>query len=199
MKKLKKQKKQVKELAKEQEKQTEEKEEQKKHNYDDKTRIFQVMRELFPYVMIVVAVIFIRSFMVTPVKVDGDSMYPYLKDGQILLLNKMDHSYNRFDVVVVNVSGTKIIKRIIGMPGETIAYRDCQLYINGKEMDDFVEGLDGLYNYAFIPKGYYFVMGDNRAVSSDSRDYRIGLVSQSQIEGTTSWRLFPFNQFGKLK
>ena len=74
------------------------------------------------------------------------------------------------------------------------------------EVEDFVKdcttrnfSLTSLYDYLMIPNDYYFVMGDNRDNSSDSRDYRVGLIHKSQIEGTVSIRLYPFNKFGKLK
>lgn len=184
----------------------EENEKKEKKDYSEKTRVFKVFKEALPYIIIIIAVILIRTFIVTPVRVNGESMHPYLKEGEVLILNKLDKSFNRFDIVVINSNKTKIIKRIIGMPGETIAYKDCKLYINDEEVEDFVKdcatddfSLDGLYNYAIIPEGYYFVMGDNRKNSSDSRDYRVGLISKSQIEGTTSIRLYPFNRLGTLK
>ena len=59
--------------------------------------------------------------------------------------------------------------------------------------------LENLYDYLIIPDGYYFVLGDNRENSSDSRDKRIGLIHESQIKGTVSTRLYPFGKFGKLK
>lgn len=177
-----------------------------KKDYNEKTRIFKIIKEAVPYIVIIIVVILIRTYIATPVRVNGDSMYPYLKEGEVLILNKLDKSYNRFDIVVINSNKTKIIKRIIGLPGETVAYKDCKLYINDKEVEDFVGecitddfSLEGLYDYAMIPEGYYFVMGDNRKNSSDSRDYRVGLISKKQIEGTTSLRLYPFNRLGKLK
>lgn len=180
-------------------------EEQEQKNYNEKTRVFKIFKEAIPYIVIVIIVILIRTFIATPVRVNGDSMKSYLKEGEVLILNKMDKSYDRFDIVVINSNGTKIIKRIIGLPGESIEYKDCKLYIDDKEMKDFISScstedfsLEGLYNYAIIPEGYYFVMGDNRKNSSDSRDYRVGLIAKSQIEGTTSIRLYPFNRLGKL-
>ena len=181
-------------------------EEKKKKDYSDQTRVFKVFREALPYFIIIVVVILIRTFVVTPVRVNGESMYPYLKEGEVLILNKLDRSYRRFDIVVISVNDTKIIKRVIGLPGETISYHDCKLYINDKEIEDFVTecttddfSLESLYDYALIPEGYYFVMGDNRKNSSDSRDYRVGLISKSQIEGSVSIRLYPFKKMGKLK
>lgn len=179
---------------------------EKIEKYEEKTRVFKVFKELIPYAIIILVVVLIRTFIMTPVRVNGESMSNYLEEGDILILNKMDKTYERFDIVVVNVNGTKIIKRIIGMPGETIAYKDCQLYINEKAVDDYVKdcstkdfSLSSLYGYLLIPNDYYFIMGDNRDNSSDSRDKRIGLVSKEQIEGTVSIRLYPFKKFGKLK
>lgn len=174
--------------------------EDKIEKYGEQTRIFKILKEAIPYVVIILVVVFIRTFIVTPVKVNGSSMYPYLKGGEILILNKLDRSYHRFDIVVVNVNGTKIIKRVIGLPEESISYQNCKLYINDEEVEDFVTScITDDFDRVFIPKGYYFVMGDNRQNSSDSRDYRVGLISKSQIEGTTSLRLYPFNRFGILK
>lgn len=179
---------------------------EKQEKYSDQTRIFKVLRELLPYIIIVIVVVLVRQFIMTPVRVNGESMSPYLEEGDILILNKLDNSYDRFDIVVINVNNTKIIKRVIGLPGETVAYKDCKLYINDEEVEDFVKdcttkefSLNSLYEYLMIPDNYYFVMGDNRDNSSDSRDYRVGLINESQIEGTVSIRLYPFNKLGILK
>lgn len=179
-------------------------EEKVKLDPQDKVRNF--FKELVPYVIIIFVVAMIRSFIVTPVRVNGKSMDPYLKDGEILVLNKMDKKYKRFDIVVANADRTKIIKRVIGLPGENIEYKNCKLYINGKETEDYVKEcitedftLKELYGYVMIPEGYYFVMGDNRKASSDSRDYRIGLIKADKIQGKAIFRLTPFKKFGKLK
>lgn len=176
----------------------------------NKDKMLGYAKELLPYVIIVIVVVLIRTFIATPVRVDGASMDATLTDGQILILNKYDKSFDRFDIVVINNNGKKIIKRIIGLPGEYIAYKDDKLYI-GKgvgedilEVTDAVEGitedftLEELYGYTMIPDGYYFVMGDNRMNSSDSRDTRIGLINKSTILGTTTYRIFPFSKFGKI-
>lgn len=163
-------------------------------------------KELLPYVIIIFVVAVIRTFLVTPVMVNGESMYPYLKDKEFLILNKADRKFKRFDIIVADSADTKIIKRIIGLPGENIEYKDCKLYINGVEKDDFVKEcittdftLEEIYGYTMIPENYYFVMGDNRQHSSDSRDTSIGLISKDQIQGKAIFRLYPFNRFGGLK
>lgn len=162
------------------------------------------VRELIPYLVIIVVVILFRTFIATPVRVEGSSMVPTLKDGDILVLNKLSHNYKRFDIVVVSTNKSKIVKRIIGMPGENIEYKDNKLYIDGKVIEDkTVEATDDftlkeLYGMNRIPDGYYFVMGDNRDGSSDSRDYRIGLIKKDNILGKTIFRLFPFNKIRTL-
>lgn len=162
------------------------------------------IKELIPYLVIIVVVILFRTFIATPVRVEGSSMVPTLKDGDILVLNKLSHNYKRFDIVVVSTNKSKIVKRIIGMPGENIEYKDNILYIDGKVIEDkTVEATDDftlkeLYGMNRIPDGYYFVMGDNRDGSSDSRDYRIGLIKKDNILGKTIFRLFPFNKIRTL-
>ncbi len=179
------------------------KKEKQKLEPQDKVRNF--FKELVPYVIIIFVVALIRTFLITPVMVNGSSMYPYLKDKEILILNKTSRDYKRFDVVVAEAANTKIIKRVIGLPGENIEYKNCKLYINGEEQTDFVSecitndfSLEELYGYVVIPEDYYFVMGDNRNKSSDSRDYRIGLIKKDQIQGKVIFRLTPLNRFGTL-
>lgn len=181
-------------------------EEAEKVKKDPRDKVRNFFKELVPYVIIIFVVALIRSFIVTPVRVNGESMYPTLKDGEILVLNKMDRNFKRFDIIVATADKTKIIKRIIGLPGENVEYKDCKLYINGSVVDDYVKEcitedftLKDLYGYVMIPEGYYFVMGDNRKASSDSRDYRIGLIKSDKIQGKAVFRLTPFKRFGKLK
>lgn len=168
----------------------------------------KVIKELYPYVIIVVVVVLFRTFIATPVRVDGSSMDSTLKHGDILILNKLDQSYERFDVVVVNVNingkTSKLVKRIIGLPGESIEYKDNELYINGKIINDVAPertndfNLKDLYNIDKIPNDYYFVMGDNRSDSRDSRDNSVGIIKKEDIVGTTSIRIFPLNKISKF-
>lgn len=165
------------------------------------------IKELIPYVIIIVIVVLIRTFIVTPVQVDGISMYPTLKDNEILLLKKYDKDYKRFDIVVLKYKNDKLIKRIIGLPGEHVKYINNKLYVNDKlvkenfskntETDDF--DISYLLNEeeTKIPDNMYFVVGDNRDNSTDSRI--IGLINKEDIEGTVDFALFPFNKFGKIK
>ena len=96
----------------------------------------EIFKEYLVYVLIIVFIILLRTFIVTPVRVDGNSMNDNLKDGEILLLKKYDKSYERFDIVIFNYKNDKLIKRIIGLPGEKVEYKDNKLYIDGKYVEE---------------------------------------------------------------
>jgi len=165
----------------------------------ENSSIKNIIKGAIPYVIIVIAVILLRTFIVTPVIVDGDSMNDTLKDGQILLLKKYDKNFERFDIVVFQHEDAKLVKRIIGLPGDHIKYEDGILYINGEIVEDnfasITRNFDLQYlGYDKVPDGYYFVMGDNRTRSVDSR--RIGLIKEENIDGITNFRIWPF---GKVK
>lgn len=159
------------------------------------------IKELIPYIIIIITVVIIRTYIVTPVIVVGDSMYPTLKEKQILLLNKINYKFNdikRYDIVVINVGKSEIIKRVIGLPGEIIEYKNNILYIDGKEVEteynfdteDFT--LKSICNCEKIPEGKYLVLGDNRKVSADSRI--IGLIDKKDIEGSTKISIWPIKK-----
>ena len=96
----------------------------------------KVIKEFIPYLVIILIVVLIRCFVVTPVRVSGTSMYPTLKNNDIVLLKKFDKNIERFDIVVFNYNNSKLIKRVIGLPGETVKYVNGILYINNKKIDD---------------------------------------------------------------
>ena len=159
------------------------------------------IKELIPYIVIIIVVVLVRTYIVTPVIVVGDSMVPTLKDKQILLLNKFDYKFNeieRYDIVVIKVGKSEIIKRVIGLPGENIEYKNNTLYINGHEeetiynfdTDDFK--LEEICKCDKIPQDKYLVLGDNRAVSSDSRI--IGLIDKEDIKGSTTISIWPIKK-----
>lgn len=154
------------------------------------------VREIAIYILLILAVILLRTFIVTPVCVDGSSMLPTLKNGEILLLKKYDKSIERFDIVVLNYNGQKLVKRVIGLPGEKIEYKENKLYINGEEVKDVNTGYITNDFSASVSENAYFVLGDNRIDSLDSR--LIGEISKERIEGVTSFAIFPFSSFGKI-
>ncbi|MGY3190347.1 signal peptidase I [Lysinibacillus sp. RS5] len=154
----------------------------------------------------------IKQFLFTPVLVKGASMMPTLVDHDRVIVNKIGptlQSYDRFDIVVIEMNEeTNYIKRIIGLPGDKIEYKDDQLYINGEKynepyLDQYKNELKdtGTLTYDFtleqnlgettVPEGHYFVLGDNRRVSNDSRNPEVGFISEEQIMGTTNIICWP--------
>ena len=164
------------------------------------------LKAIYPYIVVVIVVLLIRMFLVTPVYVSGTSMTPTLKNGEVLILNKLDRKYERFDIVVIDYKSEKInerlIKRIIGLPGDKIKYKDGKLYVNNKQVDDRFASFTSDFNMSSfdvteIPEGKYLVLGDNRIESLDSR--RLGLIDEKEIKGTVNLRIFPLSKIGKIK
>ncbi len=156
--------------------------------------------EWLPYIIIIIIVILIRTYLFTPIRVNGTSMYPTLKQNDLMILNKIGLSkgINRWDIVVVKEDNKYIIKRVIALPGESVAYIDGKLYINKKQVDDnYSLSNTKDFNEIYLKDSEYFVMGDNRAVSADSRS--IGPVTKEQILGKTHIRFFPFNEIGNVE
>ncbi|MFI3260265.1 MAG: signal peptidase I [bacterium] len=155
----------------------------------------RLIKELIPYILIFIVVLMIRTFIFTPVRVNGDSMVDTLVDGDILILKKYDTSYERLDIVVLNDNYTSsiVIKRIIGLPGEEIEIENGAVYINKKKIDDiynnyFLSNMESI----ILEEDEYFVMGDNRAVSLDSRAF--GPVKESDMMGTVTFGIYPFGK-----
>ena len=165
-----------------------------------------IIKELLPYVLILGGVILIRTFIVTPVIVSGDSMKPNLHNGDLLLERKIGYNstnIKRFDIVVIKEDKDEIIKRIIGLPGEHISYKNNKLYVNDelvKETFDFRDtkdfNLEEICTCSSIPEGKYLVLGDNRPVSKDSRI--IGLIDEKDILGKAVYRIWPISKFGSI-
>jgi len=166
------------------------------------------------YILVLSLVFFVvHRFFLAPVMVDGDSMEPTLADGDYLLLNKLS-DIDRFDVVVFPPPGneeTQYIKRVIGLPGDTVEYDEDVLYLNGEAVaQPFLEGegvvasdsyfmtgdftLPTLLGEEVVPEGHYFVLGDNRLNSRDSRSF--GFIDEEAILGEVSLRYWPLEDFG---
>ncbi len=155
------------------------------------------IKELIPYVVILVVVVLIRTFLVTPVIVSGESMVPTLKDGNLMILNKRA-KLKRFDIVVIDTGKEEIIKRVIALPGETISYKNNTLYINGKKVEEkYSYGITDDFESVKLKKDEYFVMGDNRQNSLDSRYF--GPFKKKYIRGKTNVIFLPFDRMGKVK
>ena len=165
-----------------------------------------IVKNILSYALVIGIALLIKFFIFSPIKVNGSSMEPNLKDGDIMILNEIGYyinGVNRFDIVVVDTGDEKIIKRVIGLPGEKVEYRDNKLYINGEEVaENFNHGETKNFtlsdiNISEIPRDSYFVMGDNRGNSKDSRV--IGAVHKSKIVGKTNLIIFPFDRIYSVK
>lgn len=170
--------------------------------------------------IIVILILLLRHFMFTPVVVEGSSMMSTLQDGDRMVANKIGYKLNgleRFDISVFkHKDGTNYIKRIIGLPGDYIEYKNDQLYINGKKYseaylesqkkdlereelltDDFkIKTLPSTLS-PIVPEGHYFVLGDNRRGSKDSRD--IGFIPANNIIGKANVVYWPLNEMKIVK
>lgn len=164
------------------------------------------------YIIIICIIGFlVAHFLVQRTVVSGNSMNPTLYDGDNLLIDRFSyyrHSPERYDVVVFSYmhgKGTYYIKRVIGLPGETVQITDDgTVLINGRKLNDRYNN-DKIKNpgTAAYPvslgKDEYFVLGDNRNHSEDSRFPDVGKVRAEQITGKVVFRFFPFGRLGKIR
>lgn len=166
----------------------------------DKEKVKSIIKEYLPFSLFVLLIIGIRIFICSPINVNGTSMSTTLKDGDIMLLNKIGlrKGIERFDIVVVKTDDNYLIKRVIGLPGEIISYKDEKLYINGKVIEDkYNLNVTGDIEAVEIGNDEYYVMGDNRSVSKDSR--MIGTIKKEDIIGKTNFIIYPFKKFGLVE
>lgn len=156
-----------------------------------------------------IAILFTRFIAIRSV-VDGSSMNPTLTDRDNVLVNRVTYAFSepqRFDIVVFELKsepGTFYIKRVIGLPGETVTIRDGEVYINGARLEGDVYGnapvrrpgraAEGVT----LGEGEYFVMGDNRNNSLDSRFNEPGSIQRHQLIGKVLLRIWPLSSFGVI-
>lgn len=163
--------------------------------------IKESLKELLPYIIILLVVIFIKTFIVSPIKVNGVSMMPTLNNKDIMILDEVSYRFKeikRFDIIVIRYEDEYLIKRVIGLPGEKVSYENDKLYINEKYVkENFTHKKTDDFEEIEVSDNKYFVMGDNRTNSTDSRI--IGLIDRSEIKGKTAFTILPFNRFGNKK
>lgn len=179
--------------------------EKNKKEEQNTSKVVTFFKELIPYVLIIIVVLFVKNFIIAPVQVNGESMESTLLHGDVMILNRLKykrHGAVRFDIVVISTKNSHIIKRVIGLPGDIIEMKDNVLYINGEEVDEYY--LDkGTITEDFmvaVPEEHYFVMGDNRGNSNDSRNMsEVGFIDEDKIDGIAEFTIFPFNRIGSKK
>ena len=189
-----------------------------------KTVAREILEWVLTIAAAVVMAFLIRAFVFEPVRVEGESMDTTLANGEIMFVTKFDYASNwlsfpwqdaaakekaarittggnpkRFDVVICRYPGrgdTNFVKRVVGLPGDTVELRNGWLYVNGERyeepyiQDEYRGGRLNTFGPVTVPEGCYFVMGDHRNNSNDSRSQ--GAISRDMIIGHVRSVVFPF-------
>ena len=148
----------------------------------------------------VLSVFAFRHYVINRVVVNGSSMNNTFFDGDVLWERKYGlDDLSRFDVVTARIDGKFVIKRIVGLPGETLQVINEKLYVNGSPLKDYIQipikDAGCLDVPVVLSNDEYFLMGDNRNDSIDSRKW--GAVNKSKIDGVVFYQIFPFTKIGK--
>ncbi len=157
-------------------------------------------------ILAILIALFLRTFIFATSIVEGESMDPTLQDGERVIFNKLIYYMgepDRGDVVIIQRPTKNYVKRVIGLPGETIEINGSHLIINGEEYSQTFLTEDARYNTGnfgpvTIPKESYFVMGDNRAISKDSRN-GLGFIEENEIIGKSEIVIYPFSEWAMTK
>ena len=166
------------------------------------------MKELIRDVLVALVIVLILTAVIKPTIVKESSMEPTLYENHYLIINKLAYKIGdeeRGDIIVFESEletedGDKklLIKRIVGLPGETVEVKDGAVYINGQLLEEeyLKDGITPGNVKVTVPEGQLFAMGDNRVVSIDSRE--LGCIDEDTVMGKAVVRLYPFNQIGGL-
>lgn len=175
----------------------------------------KVLKEIFNtsiYLLVVIGLVYlVITYVGQRTEVNGESMENTLSNEDNLIVDKLTYRFSdpkRYDIIVFPfryADNTFYIKRIIGMPGETIQIdREGNIYINGEILEEsygreVIQNPGLAANTIQLEEDEYFVMGDNRNNSSDSRDPMVGNIHRDEIIGRAWVRIWPLNKFGVLK
>ncbi|MCR5754165.1 MAG: signal peptidase I [Acetatifactor sp.] len=178
----------------------------------DKEKVYSIVRELLLYVILILLCVFvIPKYVIQRTVVDGGSMEDTLHDGESLLVEKISYRFHdpeRFDIVVFYPNeedrSEYYVKRVIGLPGEVIQIVDDDIYINGELIEeDFGKQpmvYSGIAEEPYVlGEDEFFVLGDNRYVSFDSRYEEVGPVPKDRIAGHAFLRIWPLNKISTFQ
>ena len=187
------------------------KEDNKEEAPEQEQSIWRSLGGTLLYLLVIVLLTWvIVTFVGQRTKVDGHSMEPTLSDGDNLIVDKLSYRFRdpeRYDIIVFpyqHAENTYYIKRIIGLPGETVQVIDGYMYINGKKLDEHY-GAEVMEDPGIAAEPIklgddeYFVLGDNRNHSSDSRVVSVGVLTRDMLIGRAWVRIYPFNKIGVIK
>ncbi|MUK87690.1 signal peptidase I [Ornithinibacillus sp. L9] len=148
------------------------------------------------FTVLIVGVFLLFRFVIGFAVIAGNSMNPTLEDNDILLTSGVFYTVERSDVIVYrDTNGFDVIKRVIGMPNETVEIKDGVVFVNGTPLEEnYVTGIPNDMPKKVVNEGSYFVIGDNRqpGASLDSRDKDVGTISDAQVQGKAILSIFPF-------
>ncbi|MDO4311720.1 MAG: signal peptidase I [Eubacteriales bacterium] len=178
-------------------------------------RQHSIIGELLGWIVYIAIIIGLTYLIITFVgqrtSVSGHSMETTLQDGDQLIVDKISYRFRepkRYDIIVFPYQyedNVFYIKRIIGLPGETVQVKDGYTYINGERMESDIYGAElmesgGIASEPIIlGEDEYFVLGDNRNHSSDSRDPSVGVLTRDDLLGRAWIRIYPFNNMGVIR
>ena len=178
-------------------------EELKREKY--RGRYKRLLRGTVSTVLVVIAAVVLISNLLLPIlRIYGSSMSPTLTNGDIVAAMRYG-SYERGDIVAFYYNEQILVKRIIGLPGEMVDIdADGNVSIDGEPLDEpyLTEKSLGECDIELpyqVPEGRYFVMGDNRGVSSDSRSSQVGCIAEERIIGELIFTLWPLSEFGTIE
>ena len=171
-----------------------------------------LLRDIYQIVICVAIAVFltavVTTYFVSYTRINGKSMEIALDDGDIVMLNRIGyhlHDPKQFDVIVFSGNqGVRLVKRIIAVPGQTVQIVDGKIYIDGEVLEESYGSTEtstaGIAaNPITLKEDEYFVLGDNRKYSTDSRSEYVGLVKKEDIIGEVVYRIYPFDAIGKIE
>lgn len=185
--------------------------EEKKKKAPSKSFMKELLYNSLFLLFVLIVTLLMVKYVAQRTTVSGSSMEPMIHHGDSLIVDKITYRFSdpeRFDIIVFPFEyqeGTYYIKRIIGLPGESVRIdEDGNIYINGEILEEnygaeVIEDPGNAYNEVILREDQYFVLGDNRNNSSDSRNPAVGLIDRDSIVGRAWLRIFPLDSFGFIR